>query len=255
MRLFHWSAMKFPDTLLSGYADLSLIWKPAASWAHANAVVLCSLPENWSWCIVCLTEIYGLLLCPQLRLTDAALKTFCIADTSLISMNIVLKPCSYGAGHMLSLQSWARCAAGLRKLWCMHGWILLFNLQILWWWGWQSSLCKILLLMANTSVQSTNSFMLRSTSSLCKTLFLIYIIMANTSVLSANSLMVRLTSSLCKTLLLICSHGKVFLWEVPTIKWCLFTKSLLLWLLCLWHDILLLRLMRTGKPCLQNFVL
>jgi hypothetical protein len=68
-------------------------------------------------------------------------------------------------------------------------------------------------------------------------------------------LMVRLTSSLCKTLLLIYSHGKVFLWEVPTIKWCLFTKSLLLWLLCLWHDILLLRLMRTGKPCLQNFVL
>jgi hypothetical protein len=68
-------------------------------------------------------------------------------------------------------------------------------------------------------------------------------------------LMVRLTSSLCKTLFLIYSHGKVFPWEVPTIKWCLFTKSLLLWLLDLWHDILLLRLMRTGKPCLQNFVL
>jgi hypothetical protein len=47
------------------------------------------------------------------------------------------KPCCpYGAGCMLALQSWARCAAGVRKLWCMHGWILLFNLQILWWWGW-----------------------------------------------------------------------------------------------------------------------
>jgi hypothetical protein len=68
-------------------------------------------------------------------------------------------------------------------------------------------------------------------------------------------LMVRLTSSLCKTLFLIYNHGRVFPWEVPTIKWCLFTKSRLLWLLRLWHDILLLRLMRTGKLCLQNFVL
>jgi hypothetical protein len=162
MRLVHWSAMKFPDTLSSGYADLSLIWKPAASWAHANAVVLCSLPENWSWCICSLAEIYGLLLCPQLRLTDAALKSFCTADTSLISMNIFWKPCSYMVQVICSLcsheqdvqQVCENCGVCMGEYFCsickffddevdnllfakFYCWwqILLFSLQILSCWG------------------------------------------------------------------------------------------------------------------------